>query len=26
VWSEILATLGEEFRVYADMPFDPSLN
>jgi putative transcriptional regulator len=26
VWSEILTTLGEEFRVYADMPFDPSLN
>jgi putative transcriptional regulator len=26
VWSEILSTLGEEYRLYADMPFDPSLN
>ena len=26
VWSEIVSALGEEFRLYADMPFDPSLN
>lgn len=26
VWSEIIGKLGEEYRVYADMPFDPSLN
>ena len=26
VWAEIVSTLGEEFRLYADMPFDPSLN
>jgi putative transcriptional regulator len=26
IWSEILCTLGDEYRLYADMPFDPSLN
>jgi putative transcriptional regulator len=26
IWPEIVGTLGEEFRLYADMPFDPSLN
>lgn len=26
LWSEILSQLGEEYQLYADMPFDPSLN
>jgi len=26
VWGEILLTLGEEYRPYAEMPFDPSYN
>jgi putative transcriptional regulator len=26
VWSDIVSTLGEDFRLYTDMPFDPSLN
>lgn len=26
VWAEILASLGDEYRHYADMPFDPSYN
>ena len=26
VWREILLTLGEPYRHYADMPFDPSCN
>ncbi len=26
IWPDILASLGEPFRHYADMPFDPSLN
>ena len=26
VWSDIVSKLGEDYRVYADMPFDPSLN
>ena len=26
VWGEILCSLGDEYRPYADMPFDPSYN
>ena len=26
VWGEILLSLGEEYRLYAEMPFDPSYN
>jgi len=26
VWGEILRSLGDEYRPYADMPFDPSYN
>ncbi|BCA54311.1 UPF0301 protein [Nitrospira sp. KM1] len=26
IWSEIVSTLGEDYRLYADMPFDPSCN
>ena len=26
VWAEILRSLGEPFRIYAEMPFDPNLN
>lgn len=26
VWQEILLTLGEQYRHYAEMPFDPSCN
>jgi putative transcriptional regulator len=26
VWRELLLTLGESYRHYADMPFDPSCN
>jgi len=26
VWREILLTLGDDYRRYADMPFDPSCN
>ena len=26
IWPDIVSTLGENYRHYADMPFDPSLN
>jgi putative transcriptional regulator len=26
VWGELLKSLGDEYRHYADMPFDPSYN
>ena len=26
IWPDIVITLGEDYRQYADMPFDPSLN
>ncbi len=26
VWADIVSALGEEYRLYADMPADPSLN
>ena len=26
IWPDIVSTLGDDFKLYADMPFDPSLN
>jgi putative transcriptional regulator len=26
IWPDIVSTLGDDYRHYADMPFDPSLN
>jgi putative transcriptional regulator len=26
IWADVLLTMGEEYRRYADMPFDPSFN
>ncbi len=26
VWADIVSALGDDYRLYADMPFDPSLN
>jgi putative transcriptional regulator len=26
IWPDIVSTLGDEYRLYADMPLDPSLN
>ena len=26
IWPDIVSTLGDDYRHYADMPFDPTLN